>query len=118
MPDLESIRKPPLTSETCAKLVRQFGGVDDFVKFFYDQTVHAAIAKPGGKTVIDATNPIAEAPPVNGVLRLFTSLDESLMERLQRRAPAARRSGTRCRSCSHRFRPNRSATSRARSTSS
>jgi 8-hydroxy-5-deazaflavin:NADPH oxidoreductase len=36
------------------------------------------------KTVIDATNPIAEAPPVNGVLRFFTNLDESLMERLQR----------------------------------
>ena len=43
-----------------------------------------------GKTVIDATNPIADAPPVHGVLRFFTSLDESLMERLQKRAPAAR----------------------------
>lgn len=38
-----------------------------------------------GKTVIDATNPIADAPPVNGVLRYFTSLDESLMEQLQSR---------------------------------
>lgn len=37
-----------------------------------------------GKTVIDATNPIAEAPPTNGVLKFFTNLDESLMERLQR----------------------------------
>lgn len=37
-----------------------------------------------GKTVIDATNPIADEPPVNGVLRYFTSLDESSMERLQR----------------------------------
>jgi hypothetical protein len=43
-----------------------------------------------GKTVIDATNPIADAPPVNGVLRLFTTQDESLLERLQRLAPAAR----------------------------
>jgi len=43
-----------------------------------------------GKTVIDATNPIADAPPVNGILRLFTSQDESLLERLQRLAPAAR----------------------------
>ncbi len=43
-----------------------------------------------GKTVIDATNPIADAPPANGVLRFFTSLDESLMERLQREFPAAR----------------------------
>ena len=37
-----------------------------------------------GKTVIDATNPIADAPPTNGVLKFFTDLDESLMERLQR----------------------------------
>lgn len=43
-----------------------------------------------GKVVIDTTNPIAAAPPVNGVLRFFTSLDESLMERLQRAHPDAR----------------------------
>lgn len=43
-----------------------------------------------GKTVIDATNPIADAPPQNGVLRFFTSFDESLMERLQREFPGAR----------------------------
>ncbi len=42
-----------------------------------------------GKPVIDTCNPIADAPPVNGVLRFFTTLDESLMERLQREAPAA-----------------------------
>lgn len=39
------------------------------------------------KTVIDVTNPIAETPPEDGVLRLFTSYDESLMERLQMRFP-------------------------------
>lgn len=43
-----------------------------------------------GKIVIDATNPIADAPPENGVLKFFTSLEESLMERLQRIAPDAR----------------------------
>ena len=43
-----------------------------------------------GKVVIDATNPIAETPPVNGVLAFFTTLDQSLMERLQVRVPAAR----------------------------
>jgi 8-hydroxy-5-deazaflavin:NADPH oxidoreductase len=43
-----------------------------------------------GKTVIDATNPIADAPPVNGVLKFFTDLDESLMERLQNEFPDAR----------------------------
>jgi predicted dinucleotide-binding enzyme len=42
-----------------------------------------------GKTVLDTTNPIAEAPPENGVLKFFTSLNESLMERLQAIAPEA-----------------------------
>lgn len=36
-----------------------------------------------GKTIIDATNPIADAPPDNGVLKFTTSLDHSLMEELQ-----------------------------------
>jgi 8-hydroxy-5-deazaflavin:NADPH oxidoreductase len=43
-----------------------------------------------GKVVIDTTNPIAEAPPTNGVLHFFTTLEDSLMERLQRRFPEAR----------------------------
>jgi len=48
------------------------------------------LAEPGnlvGKPLIDACNPIAEPPPVNGVLRFFTTLEESLMERLQREFP-------------------------------
>ena len=36
-----------------------------------------------GKPVIDACNPIADAPPQNGVLKFFTTLDHSLMEQLQ-----------------------------------
>lgn len=43
-----------------------------------------------GKVVIDAMNPIADQPPVNGVLPFFTTHAESLMERLQRMAPKAR----------------------------
>jgi len=35
------------------------------------------------KVVIDATNPIADAAPEEGVLRFFTSSNESLMEDLQ-----------------------------------
>ncbi|MBN21512.1 MAG: DNA-binding protein [Bdellovibrionaceae bacterium] len=35
------------------------------------------------KTVIDVTNPIAEQPPEDGVLKFFTTIDESLIERLQ-----------------------------------
>lgn len=49
----------------------------------------AGIDNLSGKAVLDATNPIADAPPVNGVLKFFTSLDESLMERLQKLAPHA-----------------------------
>lgn len=43
-----------------------------------------------GKLVMDTTNPIADSPPENGVLNFFTTLDESLMERLQRHYPAVR----------------------------
>jgi predicted dinucleotide-binding enzyme len=50
----------------------------------------AGAAKLAGKVVIDATNPIADQPPVHGVLTFFTSLDDSLMERLQREFPDAR----------------------------
>lgn len=49
----------------------------------------AGVANLAGKTVIDATNPIADAPPEHGVLRYFTDMNESLMERLQKQAPAA-----------------------------
>jgi len=41
------------------------------------------------KTVIDTTNPIADAPPTNGVLKYFTTFDKSLMEELQETVPGA-----------------------------
>jgi 8-hydroxy-5-deazaflavin:NADPH oxidoreductase len=50
----------------------------------------AGILNFAGKTVIDATNPIADAAPVNGVLQYFTNLNESLMEKLQKLVPEAR----------------------------
>jgi predicted dinucleotide-binding enzyme len=50
----------------------------------------AGAANLAGKVVVDTTNPIADAPPVHGVLKFFTTLDDSLMERLQREFPAAR----------------------------
>jgi 8-hydroxy-5-deazaflavin:NADPH oxidoreductase len=43
----------------------------------------AGMKNLAGKTVIDACNPIEDAPPTNGVLRFFTDGNESLMERLQ-----------------------------------
>jgi len=42
-----------------------------------------------GKTVIDTTNPIAAAPPQNGVLKYFTDINNSLLEILQKACPAA-----------------------------
>jgi 8-hydroxy-5-deazaflavin:NADPH oxidoreductase len=43
-----------------------------------------------GKIIMDATNPIADEPHSNGVLKFFTNLDDSLMERLQYRFPESR----------------------------
>jgi predicted dinucleotide-binding enzyme len=43
-----------------------------------------------GKVVIDATNPIAQAAPDNGVLKFFTTLEDSLMERIQKQLPEAK----------------------------
>jgi len=43
-----------------------------------------------GKVIVDTTNPIADAPPVDGVLQYFTGPNESLMERLQSAFPSAR----------------------------
>jgi len=42
-----------------------------------------------GKTIIDACNPIADAPPVEGVLAYFTGPNESLGERVQAKVPKA-----------------------------
>ncbi|HXS77120.1 MAG TPA: NAD(P)-binding domain-containing protein [Terracidiphilus sp.] len=43
-----------------------------------------------GKTVMDACNPIEDSPPEKGVLRFFTDINDSLMERLQRQFTGAR----------------------------
>ena len=49
----------------------------------------AGAANLAGKTVVDATNPIEDAPPENGVLKFFSSLNESGMEQLQQEFPDA-----------------------------
>ncbi len=46
-------------------------------------------ARLAGKTIIDATNPIADAPPEDGVLRYTTDINYSSMEALQDAAPDA-----------------------------
>ncbi len=47
----------------------------------------SGIQNLNGKTVIDTTNPIADLPPVNGVIQLFTGPNDSLMEQLQKSFP-------------------------------
>ena len=42
-----------------------------------------------GKTIIDATNPIEDAPPQDGVLKFFTDQNDSLLERIQTSFPDA-----------------------------
>lgn len=54
-----------------------------------EELVASISAELAGKTVLDTTNPIADLPPVDGVLRYFTTFEESLMERLQAAAPQA-----------------------------
>ena len=49
----------------------------------------AGIKRMAGKIILDATNPIADGPPTNGVIPFFTTLHDSLMERLQMLAPEA-----------------------------
>lgn len=44
----------------------------------------AGVENLAGKTVIDLCNPVADAPPVNGVLTFFTDFKQSLMEKLQK----------------------------------
>jgi len=54
------------------------------------QAARDAGAGLDGKPVLDTTNPIADAAPVDGVLPYFTGRNESLMEQLQEAHPKAR----------------------------
>src|SRR4051812_9533201 len=53
------------------------------------QAARDAGAGLDGKPVLDTTNPIADAAPVDGVLPYFTAPNDSLMEQLQREFPKA-----------------------------
>jgi predicted dinucleotide-binding enzyme len=50
----------------------------------------AGAANFDGKTIMDATNPISDEAPVNGILKYTTGPNESLGERIQAKLPAAR----------------------------
>ncbi len=55
-----------------------------------ESALHGAGAENlANKTVIDATNPIADEPPEHGVIKFFTGPNQSLMERLQQQVPNA-----------------------------
>jgi len=56
---------------------------------FKDVITQAGIENLSNKIIIDTTNPIAKEPPVNGVLKFFTNMNESLLERIQQLAPNA-----------------------------
>jgi 8-hydroxy-5-deazaflavin:NADPH oxidoreductase len=55
-----------------------------------DALMLAGEGNVSGKVVIDTTNPIADAAPVDGVLSFFTGPNDSLLERLQAKFPDAR----------------------------
>lgn len=94
--------RPKLADWVAQNPGAQIGSFGDAAKFgelvvlaVKGTAAHDALHAAGGenlagKTVIDVTNPLADTPPVNGVHAYFTSLDESLMERLQRKFPSAR----------------------------
>lgn len=50
----------------------------------------AGSANIRGKLIIDTTNPMANEPPEDGVIKYFTSPNDSLMERLQAAFPDAK----------------------------
>jgi 8-hydroxy-5-deazaflavin:NADPH oxidoreductase len=71
------------------------GWADVLVLAVHGQAAEAALRLAGeanirGKVVIDTTNPISEAPPVDGVIQFFTGPNDSLAERLQAAFPQAR----------------------------
>jgi 8-hydroxy-5-deazaflavin:NADPH oxidoreductase len=55
-----------------------------------DALREAGAAQLAGKVIIDTCNPIADAPPSNGVLSFFTAPNASLMESLQKEFSGAR----------------------------
>jgi predicted dinucleotide-binding enzyme len=56
----------------------------------HDALREIGVSNLKGKVVIDTTNPIAKDSPEDGVLKFFTSPNDSLMERLQAAAPDAK----------------------------
>lgn len=84
-------KTPGASAGTFAETAR-FG--DTLLLVVLGRVVEQVIALAGpenftGKTLIDATNPLADAPPVDGVLPYFTGPNESLGEKIQALLPQA-----------------------------
>ena len=87
------VRDTPPSQAGTFKQTAQFG--DILVLAALGRAVDEIIERAGpanftSKTVIDATNPLADEPPVNGVLQYTTGPNESLGERIQATLPGAR----------------------------
>jgi predicted dinucleotide-binding enzyme len=85
-------KTPGALAGTFAEAAR-FG--DALVLVVLGRVVEQAIQLAGaenfaGKTLLDATNPIADGAPVEGVIPFFTGPNESLGEKIQALLPAAR----------------------------
>jgi len=95
-------RSPDSLEEFCTRTGIECGALADvaawgehLVLAVKGTAAESALAQAGqanlnGKLVIDTTNPIADTPPVDGVLRFFTGPDASLLEQLQAAHPEAR----------------------------
>ena len=91
----ESIKEKTGGNATIGSFSDTAGFADVLVLAVKGIAAEEAIKRAGidllkNKIILDTTNPIAEVPPTNGVISFFTTLDESLMERLQKLAPEAR----------------------------
>jgi 8-hydroxy-5-deazaflavin:NADPH oxidoreductase len=92
-PDVQKwLQETPGASAGTFEQTAQFG--EFIVLATSGQVTPDAIALAGpdnftGKTVMDATNPIAEGPLVGGILPFFTGPNESLGERIQALLPRA-----------------------------
>ena len=87
------IAKTPGASAGTFAEAAAFG--DLLVLVVLGRIVEQAIEQAGrdnfaGKTLIDATNPLSDGPPVDGVLPYFTGPNQSLGERIQALLPKAR----------------------------
>ena len=85
--------EPPFGGEKPPELVEPASQAEPPAGFEVPAREAIELAGPGnfdGKLVIDTTDPVTDDPPEDGVLRVFTGPNESLLERLQTAHPKAK----------------------------